>query len=578
MLDPQPDKPKFLKPHLHFNTSYLKIGDDYTTDKIAVTELVKANSILATFENFEAYSQKGYEKVPLEPGENASFAEDGESIIASIAGYPKILKTRAKGISGMLTIISIEPVIIVSPDNMKAVVSLHPPVENAPPFSESLLLELIEERGITYGIDDAAIKKIKKIFADKELEFNKVTFATGKSLGKSFDSHLRFDMEIGPIAGTLLENGSIDFRDRRVMVAVNAGQCIATKIPAIHGDPGINIFGEETPARTPIDIKVRPLNDARFLSESNEVIATKAGVLSIVNNNVIKVLSHQIIPGDIDYETGNVDSMNCVTIDGSVQPGFKVNTAGDLKIRGGIMSASITCDANLVIGGGITGKNSKITASGDCDINFIEQGTVSCGGLCVIRKQSYYSEVIADGDIRTKPESKIMGGCLVSGGSVTLFDVGAEESVPSIIAAGVVAARLTKYNEFKKSIVEQEEAIVDWLQRYKGSSTSKKIKKMEQELAEIKLQRLRVNLIPGTGIYSRVAGPDHEIDAKNEDYKADGGIPIEQVTIDVHGAIFKGSEIRIGNRNLKLEKTVTNRQFKLHPNGKRIIAVPLKKN
>ncbi len=100
---------------------------------------------------------------------------------------------------------------------------------------------------------------------------------------------------------------------------------------------------------------------------------------------------------------------------------------------------------------------------------------------------------------------------------------------------------------------------------------------MEKEVAEAKLKRLRVNLIPGTGIYSRVAGPDEDVDKNNPDYNDEGGIAIDQITIDVHGEIFKETEIRIGNKNLKLEKTVSSRQFKLHPSGKRIIAVPLKR-
>ncbi|BHH83331.1 DUF342 domain-containing protein [Desulforhopalus sp. 52FAK] len=576
-MEAQQDKPKFLKPHLHFNTSFIKIGDDYTTDKVAVTELVMANATLATFENFELYSLKGYEKAPLEPGENAEYGSDGESIVATVAGYPKVTKRMVKGVSELLTLISIEPIITISPDKMKATLSLHPPIESAPPVTEKLIGTVISDSGITYGIDDNALSKIHTIIKDKEIEFNKITFAKGKSVGESFDSYLRFDMEIGPIAGTILENGSIDFRDRRIMVGVKANQCIATKIPAIEGDPGINIMGEETPGRTPIDIKVQPLNDARFIKETNQVIATKDGVLSIVNKNVIKVLSHQVITEDIDYKTGNVDSENAVTIHGSVQPGFKVNTVGDLKISGSVMSAYITSEANLVISGGITGKNSTITAAGDCDINFIEQGKLYCGGLCVIRKQSYYSDVIADGDIRCKYNSTIMGGTLFAGGSITLFSVGGDNSTPSVIAAGVVAERLTHYNDLKNSIIEQEEAIVDWLQKYKGSSTSKKIRNMEKDVAEVKLKRMRVNLIPGTGIYSRVAGPDEEIDTNNPDYNDEGGIAIDKITIDVHGEIYKDTEIRIGNKSLKLEKTVNSRQFKLHPSGKRIIAVPLKK-
>ena len=46
---------------------------------------------------------------------------------------------------------------------------------------------------------------------------------------------------------------------------------------------------------------------------------------------------------------------------------------------------------------------------------------------------------------------------------------------------------------------------------------------MEQQLAETKMLLMRVNLIPGTGKYSRVAGPDDAplVETANEDYNSD---------------------------------------------------------
>ena len=61
-----------------------------------------------------------------------------------------------------------------------------------------------------------------------------------------------------------------------------------------------------------------------------------------------------------------------------------------------------------------------------------------------------------------------------------------------------------------------------------------------------------------------------------EEYSSAGGIDIQAIRIDVLGTLMATSEIRIGNSSLRLDKTVSNRQFRLHPNGKRIIAGPLK--
>lgn len=573
------NKKKILEPTYHFSSQLIKIGEDYTTDKIAVSELVRTGQLLADFPNFHRFAAKGFEKLPIGPGDWAHFSEDEESILATVPGYPKISKMVRPGTSGLITVISVEPLFVISPDSMQVSLVIHPPLEGGHSLQGDDIRKLLAEEAIVFGINDEAIEKIKTFLAQKTKEFRKFIIANGQAVGQSKDAYLRYDMEIGPIAGTLLENGNIDFRDRRIMVGVSAGQCIGTKIPAVQGQSGINVYGKETPAREGKDIKITVQNDARFSAQTMQVTATKDGVLSVVNDNVIKVLSHKTISSDIDFETGNVESMNAITILGSVQPGFRVTVGGDLKISGSVLSASVVCDGNLVVKGGTTGKNSTLRVKGDADINFIEQGSLQCGGIAVIRKQSYYSNIFAGSNIRCHDLSIVMGGQIIAEGDVTLGSIGSENSTPALIAAGTVAERLEHFQQLKTSVVEQEEAIIQWIQRYSGSSRSKKIRQMEQQLAETKLLLMRVNLIPGTGLYSKVAGPDDEnkTEIGNDADNSDGGIAIENIKIDVVGTIYTGTIIRIGNRTLKLDKTVSNRQFKLHANGKRILAGPLKR-
>lgn len=571
------EKKKILKPAYHFRVEQMKIGEDDSENEVPVSELVMAEHLLADFPNFHRFESKGYEKAPLEPGDYAEWAEDEVSIIATVPGYPRIKQSRHPDYSELVNIVSVEPLLTVTPDQMKATLVLHPPQEEGRTLKLEEIIPTLTDLGVTYGIHKDGLKKIQEHIGEGAQEFARFPIAYGQPVGKSTDAYLRFDLEVGPIAGTILPDGSIDFRERRVMVGVTAGQRIATKIPAKQGEPGINIYGEETPAPEGRDLKIEILNDARYSSETMQVTALKDGVLSIVNNNVIKVCSHQVIPSDIDFETGNIESMNSVTIHGSIQPGFKTTVAGDLKLTGGVMSGHISCGGNVVIQGGITGKNSTISVDGDGDILFIEQGKIHCGGIVVVRRQSYYSEISAGSDLRCEKSSTVMGGRLVAGGDISLGEVGSENSTPAVIAAGVVFERLSHLEELKQQVVDQQEAIVQWLQRYRGSSRSKKIRNMEKELAETKLKLLRINLIPGSGIYSRVAGPDGVPVEDHEDYRNDNAIPVDKTRISVHGTIFQGTILRIGNRSLKLDKTVENRQFKLHPNGKRILAGPLKK-
>lgn len=571
------DKKKLLEPTFHFVTSLMKIGEDYTTDKIPVTEFVKGGQLLANFPNFHRFAAKGYEKTPLEPGDYTRVADDDDGIVATVPGYPKVQKIRRKDVSELVTVVSIEPLLKISPDNMQVGLAIHPPLEAGRSLQQEDLEALLAEQKIVFGIDKEAIEEAQEFIQSGVKEFKHITIARGQQVGRSTDAYLRYEMEIGPIAGKVLEDGSIDFRERRIMVGVKAGQCIATKIPAVQGKPGVDIYGEETPAPQGKDIKIQLLNDVKFSRETMEVTAAKDGVLSIVNDNVIKVCAQQTIRGDIDYNTGNIESMNCVTINGNMQPGFKVTAAGDIVITGEVMSARISCQGNVVVKGGITGKNSHLEANGDADINFIEQGTLKCGGIAVVRKQSYYSNITAGGDICFHQSSIIMGGNIIAEGNIILGNVGSEQSRPALIAAGVIAERLAHFDSLKAKVVEQQEAIIQWLQLYHGSSTSKKVRNMEKELAETKLLLLRVNMIPGTELYSRAGGPENEQLPPGQAPNSGGGIPIEKIKIDVKGTIFTATRIQIGNCTMTLEKTVSGRTFKLHPNGKRIIVIPNKR-
>lgn len=570
------EKKKVVEPTFHFISQKLKIGDDYTTATIPVTELVGADQLLADFPDFHQFDPRNSVKAGLEPGENAHLSEDEESILASVPGYPKVTKIGHPDSPSYRIEISVEPLVLVSEDGMSASIAIHPPLEYGNSLRDKNIERLITEQGIVFGLKSEAIASVCKQIASKENEFKKIVVASGKPVGESSDASLRFEMEIGPIAGKIMADGTIDFRDRKIMVGVNEGQLIATKIPAVQGEPGINVYGQETAAREPRDVKIELLNDARYNPETLQVNATRNGVLSVVNENVIKVCSNQIIGSDVDYQTGNIESKNCVTVQGSVQPGFHINAGGDVMIIESIMSASVTCQGNLVVKGGITGKNSEIKTSGDADINFIEQGQLLAGGLVVVRKQSYYSDICAGGDIRCHKTSRIIGGRIIAEGCIGLGELGSTDSRPSLLAAGVVADRLDRLSELKSSVLEQQETIIQWLQQYRGNPHSKKIRKMEEKLAETKLLLLRVNLIPGTGIYSRVAGPADQVQLSGDDYRSDGGIDIEKITIDVTGTIYADTVIRIGNCSMKLEKTVSNRRFKLHRNKKRIISVPLK--
>ena len=566
--------PRFLNPTIQFVQQYLTDNNTDDGAKLLVPELVLAGQVLADYPEFERLEKKGFQRGPLIAGPNTIFSEDGAAVLSAIIGYPKIkISTRDDGTE--ISAISVTPLVKFSFDKLSASLLIYPPLPEHNGLSEANLDQLLKEAGLIYGIDQQTVIKAKQLLTEGKIEMSELLIAKGTPPGPGTDAHLSFALEIGPIAGLILEDGRIDFRERKVMVAVLQNQLIAAKIPAVPGSSGTNVLGEIIEPKTGKDITVKNYGDSTYSAETLQVRATRDGALSVTNNTIIKVSARQLINSDIDFKTGNAESNGCLSIKGSVQPGFKVTCGGDLEIGGSVMSAQISCGANCVIKGGITGKNSTVSVEGDTDIKFIEQGKLSAGGIVVIRKQAYFSPITSKADIRCHPESTIMGGSLIAAGHLTTGNVGTESSDPAVLAAGVDPERLQQYKDLQQKLKDAQNEIIEWLQMH-GNARSRKVRKMEAAVDETKLHILQFNLIPGTELFSRngTGSSRDEIEEINPIYHQ--GTDVDKIRLDIHGTAFEGTTILLGNRSLIINKPVTRRQFKLSADMKRIIALPLR--
>lgn len=570
---------RYFEPTLHFASEWMAIGEDGMGDKVMVTELVHRHGPLLSFDKVASRERQGMKKQPVMAGDNTRWTSREQNVLqATVPGYPRIERGVLAEEGRVETlVVSVEPLVRVRPDAMQAMLAVHPPLERGCSLASENLDQLLTEAGVVYGLDEEKLTEARRYVRQGLIEFCAIEVAQGQVCGPSRDAFLQFLVEIGPIAGKLLKDGTIDFRERRVMVPVNTGEVLARKIPARPGTAGINVFGQRLEAEMGRDIEVKVSGDVTFDRESNEVRATADGVLSVVRGSVISVSSRQKIKGDIDFGIGNVESRNCLAISGSVQPGFHVKADGDIEIGGTVSQATVTGAANVVIKGGITGQKTRVVADGDVDFLFIEQGRVDCGGNCVVRKQAYYSSIYAGGDIRCRRDGIVVGGELVAAGSMTLGEVGSARARPAFLAAGVEPERLEKYRQLKTTLAGLEQEIIQRMQVV-GAGRSRRVRQMEREAAEIRLQLKRLNMIPGTELYSRIDKKgDEEGQAGAEAGPGSGGIDLQDITIEIQGSILAGSRIQIGNRSMLLEKTVGLRLFKLSDNQKHIMAVPLSK-
>jgi len=279
-------------------------------------------------------------------------------------------------------------------------------------------------------------------------------------------------------------------------------------------------------------------------------------VVSIANNNNIKVTGKQVFSGNIDYATGNVESKDSVEINGSVFPGFSVAARGNIVISENVDSASITTKANAIVRSGLIGREGMIKARGDIDIRFIQQSRVEAGGIVLIRKEAYYSIIQADKAIHCGEKSTILGCTLLSGGDISAGKIGSTGAKPSIIAAGVNVQRYWKKSELKKKIDELQDDIIVLQQRHGSLAHDlRKYKKISNELSMLSETYNNLNLISDA----------------NELSLREPLMNYSQSKIVISGIVEQGTLIQIGNLFCVLEKQHASVTFKLDERQEKII-------
>jgi uncharacterized protein (DUF342 family) len=549
---------------LCFATKTLFLEKEGGVETVETVEFVKAEQLLAYIlpqDNKDTSAAPDKNRPPVKrivllPGPGAHLSAQGDSLLAAVIGYPQVIKGQNKN-DETLTV-SITPLVTISPDQMEAHLTLYPPLPGTASLTVEELALLLKQAGIRYGLNNEILHNCLEL-SEKE---HKITTGTLIAMGSQpipgQDAFLRFEMEIGSIPGKIMGDGRMDFRERRMFIGVRKGQLIATKVPATSGTSGVNVLGHPLAQKPGQDITVSVVDNACYDPANGSVHATKPGVLSVVKNT-IKVSSKLTIPGDINFKTGNIEASDAVDIGGSVQPGFKVIAHGDLRISGGVRSATVSSQGNVLIKEGVSGKQTVLRVAGDLDLPFVEQANITVGGTVILRKQAYYCQILAGGDICCQEDSIVLGGKTIAGGKLRLGQVGSENAPPTLIAAGTDYRQYLRYDTLQNEIFEKEDELEHSLNIHGHNSQLPFHLVMTQELEEMHRELRALNLAAG-----------EKADSEEEESKR-----LRSHSIMVQRTIFAGTLLRIGNVTMELTTTVSARKFSLSEDLERIIATPI---
>ena len=521
-------------PILHVKQTTISSQTGDTPVEITVSELVHPDQLLV------ALPAKDAGATSLVCGEFTEFTPDKSGIIAQCHGFPRII--RATSDDDHTVQVALVPVIQISSDRMEVRLNLDPPLPGKSAADLFIIDAALKHRGVNCGIDS-------QLLTDALAEAKAGQAVTDRLIGNGKlprhgeDAWLRLEIELGPIPGTVLGDGSIDFRERRMFVSVKKGELLATKVPRTLGIHGNNVLGEILPAKEGKDLTVKVADEAIFSEIDGTVRASAPGVVSLVNNASLRVSSRHQISGDIDFNTGNIRSHGNVEISGSIRAGFLVATKGDLLIGGDVQSARVNSHGNVVIKGGVVGEESAVHAQGDVELNYIERGSLTAEGNIILRGSAYYGTLRVGGNICGTNTVKLVGGTICCGGSLIVGKIGSPTAEAVDLAVGVDPKRYRRFREMH----EKHERLLNQLQAYlnrhgkKGGQASR-VTELTEEISILSWDLSRVNLVPGS--------PEDSLGDPNYFYTA--------AEIQCTGTITADTNIRIGNKTLVVKRDVSN--------------------
>lgn len=217
-------------------------------------------------------------------------------------------------------------------------------------------------------------------------------------------------------------DGGVDHFEINLIDPINSGDWLGEKIFPTEGIAGKTVKGNEIPAKSGKDLKLKYDSETvqlQMLGDSKAVLKAKInGAVSVVNQE-IRVEQHLIIDGNVDYSTGNINFDGFVTVKGTVEDCFSVIGTKDVSILGklgvGAVALIESKDGSVSITGGINGKGSGfIRAAKNVYLKYCNEAQIEAEGIVQIGAYAYDADIKASKVILMKNSSKVVGGKIIA--------------------------------------------------------------------------------------------------------------------------------------------------------------------
>lgn len=429
--------------------------------------------------------------------------------------------------------------ITVSSDNMLIWCRFYP----ASDIGRSITLEDIQDaltyKKITHGVDEAMVNSLlqNREYCTEYL----IGKGTPPTMGK--DARIEYFFSVNKsLKPKHNDDGTVNYHELNIISKVEKGQLLARLIPAIPGDPGMDVLGAELKPKEVQNVHLSYANNIRLSEDETEIYSEVTGHVSLVQGKVFVSAVYEV-PADVDNSVGDINYPGNVSVKGNVKSGFVIRADGDIIVEGVVEGAQLYAGGQIIVKRGIHGMGRGVlSANGNIVIKFIESATVKSGGY-VETESIIHSHVSAKTEINVSGgKGFITGGVVRASNKISARTIGSEMGTATHVEVGVEPEKLEYYTNLQheaKEIGKKIEMLRPILLNY-----SEKLK-AGMEIPADKLEFMKKQIMALKVLQGKLAPINEEINILRMEFMNAG-----RAKVEVQNVIHTGVTVKISDLSM----------------------------
>lgn len=285
----------------------------------------------------------------------------------------------------------------------------------------------------------------------------------GKTPVSGVDAVIEDCLDFRPATGTpaIRQDGRADFKELDWIRTVSEGQVILKKTPAVPGVPGLNVRGEPIACRDGQDRPWPAVPNTALTPDGLALVSTVDGC-AYQDGPRLVVAPLLEIKGDVNFNTGNIQSAVSVHVRGDVLSGFHVESGQDILVQGAVEGSRVRAQGNIFLPGGVQGKSTADIQAGDLvEVKFINAAWVRAGASILVHGSVIQSYLRAPRVMLIGRDADLIGGLAEAAEDLCADQIGSEIGVRTRVHLGydIVEAtrKIESLNEILHSLQDRKD-------------------------------------------------------------------------------------------------------------------------